>query len=116
MNTIGTSNDVQAHNSGMALRANKAAAIALALALLALGSAHAQAPTGTIAGVVRDPSSAAVTGAQVKLTSRSTGFVRTALTSEQGDFSFPALLAGEYEVSAEAPGFQRAVRQAAVEA
>ena len=36
--------------------------------------------------------------------------------SAQGDFSFPALLAGEYEVSVEAPGFQRMVRQAVVEA
>src|SRR5712692_7983272 len=76
----------------------------------------AQAPTGTIAGVARDPSGAAVAGAQVKLTSRATGFVRTAVTSEPGDFSFPALVAGEYEVSVEAAGFQRMAREAAVEA
>ena len=36
--------------------------------------------------------------------------------SARGDFSFPALLAGEYEVSVEAPGFQRVVREAVVEA
>jgi hypothetical protein len=76
----------------------------------------AQAPTGTIAGVARDPSGAAVAGAQVKLTSRATGFARTAVTSDQGDFSFPALLAGEYEVSVDADGFQHMVRKAAVEA
>ena len=76
----------------------------------------AQAPTGTIAGVARDPSGAAVAGAQVKLTSPAVGFGRTAVTSEQGDYGFPALLASEYEVSIEAPGFQRMVRQAAVEA
>src|SRR2546425_4133365 len=76
----------------------------------------AQAPTGTIAGVARDPSGGAVAGAQVKLTSRATGFARTAVTSEQGDFGFPALLAGEYEVSVEAQGFERMSRRATVEA
>ena len=86
------------------------------LFLTLVGFASAQAPTGTITGVARDPSSAAVTGAQVKLTSQATGFARTAVTTEQGDYGFPALLAGEYEVSIEAPGFQRMVRQAAVDA
>src|SRR5260370_3572692 len=74
----------------------------------------AQAQTGTIAGFARDPSGAAVAGAQVKLTNRATGLTRTAVTSEQGDYSFPALLAGEYEVSVEGSGFQRPVRPAAV--
>ena len=80
------------------------------------GAVLAQAPTGAIAGVTRDPSGAAVSGAQVRLTSRTDGFARAAVTSEQGDYSFPALLAGEYEVSIEAAGFQRTVRQAVVEA
>ena len=39
----------------------------------------AQAPTGTIAGVARDPSGAAVAGAQVKLTSPASGFSRTVM-------------------------------------
>jgi hypothetical protein len=65
---------------------------------------------------VRDPAGVAVATAQVKLTSLSSGFSRGAATSGQGDYSFPALPAGEYEVSVEAPGFQRIVRQAAVEA
>src|SRR5262249_48667066 len=84
--------------------------LACACALLA------QAPTGAIAGIARDPLGAAVAGAQVRPTSKATGFIRTAVTSEQGDFSFPALLAGEYEVSIEASGFQRMVRQVVVEA
>jgi len=76
----------------------------------------AQAPAGSIAGVAHDPAGAAVATAQVKLTSLSSGFFRDAATSGQGDYSFPALPAGEYEVSVEAPGFQRTVRQVAVEA
>src|SRR5437867_2935066 len=78
--------------------------------------ASAQAPTGTIGGVVRDPSGAAVAGALVRLASQASGLARLAATSEQGDYSFPALLPGEYEVSVEAPGFERTVRTATVEA
>src|SRR5260370_40867088 len=78
--------------------------------------ALAQSPTGTIAGVVRDPSGAAAAGAQVKLTSQATGFAWTAVTAEQGDFSFPSLLAGENEGKVEAPGLQRMVRRATGEA
>jgi hypothetical protein len=81
-----------------------------------IGLTAAQAPTGLIAGVVRDASGAGVPAAPVKLSSTSNGLARTVATSGQGDYSFPALLAGEYEVSVAVPGFQRVVRQAAVEA
>jgi hypothetical protein len=88
----------------------------LLVAFVSVGVAHAQAPTGTIAGVVRDPSGAVVTGAQVRLVSLATGLTRPATTSEQGDYSFPALLAGEYDLSTEVQGFRRIVRLATVEA
>src|SRR5260370_3824215 len=78
--------------------------------------AHAQAPTSAIAGVVRDPSGLAVAGVRVKVASPSTGLERSVTVSEQGDYSFPALLAGEYEVSVAAQGFQRIVRTPLVEA
>ncbi|MEP7273697.1 MAG: carboxypeptidase-like regulatory domain-containing protein, partial [Acidobacteriota bacterium] len=89
----------------------------LFLSLLAVAiSASAQAPTGTIAGVVTDTLGAAVTGAQIKLVSVTTGLTRAAATSRQGDYSFPALLSGEYELSTEVEGFRRVVRRASVEA
>jgi len=76
--------------------------------------AAAQSPTGSITGVVRDPSGAAVSAARVQAVSTATGLARTITTSEQGDYSFPSLLAGEYDVSLEASGFQRIVRPASV--
>ncbi len=76
----------------------------------------AQAPVGTIAGVVHDPSGAVIAGAQVQAINRATGLARATLTTGQGDYSFPALPAGEYEVSAQSPGLQRVVREATVEA
>jgi hypothetical protein len=87
-----------------------------AMLFLALtGLCGAQLPTGIIAGVVRDPSGTAVSGVWVKAVSRATGLVRTASSSEQGDYSFPALLADEYDVSVEARGFERMIRAVAVE-
>src|SRR5580704_14356823 len=89
----------------MARRARTAKSAALFFTLA--GFAMAQAPTGAIAGVVRDPSGAAVSAAQVKAVRAATGLARAIATSARGDFSFPALLAGEYEVTVEAPGFQQ---------
>jgi hypothetical protein len=86
------------------------------LCLTWIGVARAQTPTGSIIGVVRDPSGAAVAAANVKVLSISTGLARTIATSATGDYGIPVLPAGQYEVSVEAPGFQRIVRQAAVEA
>src|SRR5262245_479539 len=81
-----------------------------------IGLASAQAPTGTIAGVVLDPTGAAVAGALVEVMNLATGLLRTTASSEAGDYSLPALLAGEYEVRVALPGFQRTVRRASVEA
>src|SRR5262245_47479979 len=95
---------------------NKLRAILFLLTLVVANSVRAQAPTGIIAGVVRDPSGAAVTGAQVKLVSLATGLTRAVTTSELGAYSFPALLPGEYKVSAEVQGFRSIVQPATVEA
>ena len=81
-----------------------------------MGLAAAQTPTGSIVGVVRDPSGAAIPAARVRIESKSTASARAVVSSGTGDYSFPALLAGEYEVSAEFPGFRQAVRKASVEA
>ena len=43
------------------------------------------------------------------------GMVRTTASSTQGDYSFAALSAGEYEVSVEVQGFQRIIRRASAD-
>src|SRR6476660_6004441 len=80
--------------------------------LLVLRFGIAQAPVGAISGVVRDPSGAGLAAAQVKVRSLVTGLERSEAAAAQGDYGFPSLLAGEYEVTVEAVGFKRAVRQA----
>jgi hypothetical protein len=79
------------------------------------GIAAAQQPTGSIAGVIRDPSGAVVPGVRVTAVNTTTGLSRTIATAEQGDFGFLALPAGEYTISAEASGFQSPTRPAVVE-
>lgn len=75
----------------------------------------AQQPGGTISGVVRDPASAVIRGAELEAVSRATSHVRRTVTGEQGEYSFPALLPGTYDITVNAPGFQRNVQFALVE-
>jgi hypothetical protein len=79
-------------------------------------SVFAQAPTGVISGTVTDQSGAVIPGATVTVTESATGKIRTLTTNSAGLYSAAALLAGEYEVRAEAPGFRTLVRQATVAA
>jgi hypothetical protein len=76
----------------------------------------AQAPTGTIAGVVTDPAGAHVAGARVRLTDRDSGLTRSLITTTEGDYSAAALPPGAYRVTAQATGFRLLQRLATVEA
>jgi hypothetical protein len=81
-----------------------------------IGYGVSQVPTGAIAGVVRDPSGSPVLRARIKIVNLANNLVRSETNSEQGDYSFPSLPAGEYEVAVEAGGFPRTIRTASVEA
>lgn len=82
----------------------------MSLCLLISFSAHAQLPTATILGVVRDATGAVLPGTSLSVTNIDTGQVRTTLSAEDGSYRVPALPVGNYEVRAELPGFQTAVR------
>jgi hypothetical protein len=84
--------------------------------LLFLRLAIVQAPVGAISGVVRDSSGAVLASAVIQVRSAGTGLERESAASVRGDFDFPLLPAGEYEVTVEALGFKREVREAVVEA
>jgi hypothetical protein len=86
------------------------------LSVFVPGVCLAQLSGGTITGVVRDASGAVITGAPVQTVHRATGQARLTITADRGEYSFPALLPGEYEISVEAVGFQRIARAATVEA
>jgi hypothetical protein len=86
--------------------------VGVCLAVLVAAAAWAQAPVGTISGVVHDQSDAIIPHASVTIRNVGTGAERNLLTGTDGTFSAPALPAGEYTVTAELVGFrtlQRAV-------
>jgi hypothetical protein len=91
----------------------------LGVALLILCSisrpAFAQAPVGTISGVVADESGAVIPNAVVKIRNKATDAERDLMSGADGSFSAAALPAGVYEVRVELKGFRTVVREATVE-
>ncbi|HXW14235.1 MAG TPA: carboxypeptidase-like regulatory domain-containing protein, partial [Terriglobia bacterium] len=63
--------------------------------------------TGSISGVVRDPSDAAVPGCEVVALNTGTDIKRTVSTNAQGFYLFEALPLGTYEVEVNKAGFKR---------
>ncbi|MBS1807824.1 MAG: carboxypeptidase regulatory-like domain-containing protein [Acidobacteria bacterium] len=85
--------------------------LSFAFALLLLTAAKVSAQTsGEITGLVTDSSGAAVSGATVSVTSQATGAVRRVTTNNEGLYSFPSLLPGDYELKVEQQGFKTALR------
>ncbi|HXU22283.1 MAG TPA: carboxypeptidase-like regulatory domain-containing protein [Verrucomicrobiae bacterium] len=66
----------------------------------------AQTINGQIAGTVTDPTGAVIVGAKVTLTYPLTGQQRVVQTSSSGDFVFPDLVPGTYDISIAQSGFQ----------
>src|ERR1051326_2603996 len=79
--------------------------------LFALSTATvlAQAEIGgsTLNGTITDATSAAVPGAKVTVTNRDTGLSRTTTTNEAGQYTFPTLPVGTYDLTAEKQGVLR---------
>src|SRR4051794_9952866 len=66
--------------------------------------------TGTISGMVEDPSRAAVSGATITVKSLDTGSLRATTTDDSGRFRLPALPLGPQEIHVEKRGFKRTNR------
>ena len=64
----------------------------------------------TARGLVTDPSGSALSNADVRITSESTGSTRSARTGSMGEFFFPQLLPGAYRIDVQAAGFRHLVR------
>ncbi|MGA8110788.1 MAG: TonB-dependent receptor, partial [Acidobacteriaceae bacterium] len=71
--------------------------------------ARAQLDTGSIAGVVSDPSGKVVQGAHITATETATGTIYSTVSSSSGYYVFPSLRTGVYEVRVSSSGFRTAV-------
>src|SRR5205807_2261631 len=63
-----------------------------------------------IAGETRDTSGAVIPEAKITATNTGTNAQRTAVTNTAGEYAFPSLPPGVYNVKAEKPGFKSLVR------
>src|SRR5262245_29859770 len=75
---------------------------------------RAQFEYGEVLGTVRDQSAAVVSGAKITLRGLDTNVERNVQTNELGNYSFPGLRAGNYQVEALLKGFRPAKSEALV--
>jgi len=81
-----------------------------AIAAVSALAAFAQTDSTQILGLVTDPTGAVISGATVTAKRVATGDVRSTTSNETGNYIFPLLNIGEYEVTVTAPGFKSEVR------
>ena len=86
---------------------------ALVIALLPVASG-AQTDTGTVTGVVRDSSGAAIPGATVLVVNEETGATVEAISDADGSYR-TALVRGRYRLEASLDGFETAIRHIVIE-
>ncbi len=77
-----------------------------AIALLAIGTAWAQSPSGTITGTVTDSQGARVPGVEITVVHAGTNSAFKSLSSGEGAYTIPALPIGVYDISARAASFK----------
>ncbi|MBM3787852.1 MAG: TonB-dependent receptor [Acidobacteria bacterium] len=78
----------------------------LAVAIAAASALCAQTTTGTVTGIVTDPGGAVIAQAGVKLANTGTGLMLTTTTNESGNYVFPLVNPGAYQILIEKSGFQ----------
>lgn len=79
----------------------------LIFGLLPIASLQGQSGNATITGTVTDPSGAAINGATITVRDAATGFSRTTVSNETGNYNLPGLRPGVYTVNVESQGFRR---------
>jgi hypothetical protein len=87
------------------------AAVLCVLSAAFVAPASAQVLTGSIVGQVADTSGAVVPDAKIQITHKETNQTRTSTSSSGGDYNFPSLPAGTYDVVVSKEGFQKFTTQ-----
>ncbi len=78
----------------------------MSLVLISCVAAWAQT-NGSITGTVKDPSGAAIAGANVVITNTDQGISRQMATTSSGDYNEASLPPGKYDIAVTAPGFKK---------
>jgi hypothetical protein len=83
--------------------------IVLALVVCCGSLSLAQFYPGRVTGRVQDAQGAVVAGANVKLTNPSTGLERAVTTDDNGEFNFPELALGTFQLTVSKEGFETTI-------
>src|ERR1700683_3851026 len=67
---------------------------------------YGQDTNASLSGTVSDPSGAAIPGAKMALTNEATGFTAKFVSDAAGEYSFPNLTPGKYDMTVSANGFK----------
>jgi len=86
------------------------AAAALLLAVLVSLPVGAQVAGGALSGTITDPSGAGIPQAQITIKNVATGVERNISTNENGFYTAPNLLPGQYQLTISAKGFNTEVK------
>ena len=89
-------------------------AVCLIWLATAMAGVFAQTNTGEISGLVVDTSGGVLPGATVRASHPTSGFAIERVTDAEGRFFLPALQTGNWDVTAELPGFRRATQTGVV--
>ena len=87
----------------------------LVVLLTASSTLAAQGDGGTLTGVIRDSSGAAIPGATIQVVNEATSAALDAVTGSEGTFQVAPLAPGSYRVHATLDGFDPVMRRVAVE-
>lgn len=79
----------------------------LLISMLITGTLVGQGLTGQLSGRVQDPKGLPIAGADTTLISSGTGQKRVAKTNSAGEFLFPEVLPGTFDLVAESGGFKK---------
>jgi len=82
--------------------------LALLVLLAGLSSGQVNVTSGSLSGRVTDGSGASIPGAGVAAMNLWTRTLNRGFTNGEGQFAFPVLASGEYELTVEARGFRTA--------
>src|ERR1700712_3269676 len=84
--------------------------IRAALCLFSVAAAYSQAVNGTIVGTVTDSSGGSIASAKVTLTETNTQIVKFRQSNTSGNFEFPEIPPGTYNVGVEMAGFKKELK------
>jgi hypothetical protein len=87
------------------------AALSLSFAMLAGAPASAQFTTAQLSGIVTDKGGAAIAGATVTAQEVQTGYKQSLKTRAAGEYLFPSLPVGNYDLTVSMTGFSTYVQQ-----